>query len=1475
MGNLPDPSAASRKAEALKSHPAFIRPEDDPRRRQLNYTLLIATAILLAFLIPSASYFHNWQLKRNASRLLDTAQALENADDLRGAVAVIEQHMQLAGPNFEDLQHIADLLERIAVPTIQDYRKLERVRSQIITFKPTLQQNRIRLAEILSLLGSHDDAVMHAKRLLEVNENDARALRIEGDALVAKRKFSEAVGPYQKILQLSPKNVPAHALLANCYLQMGDAESARKTIDQMAQRNPDSAEAFYRRYLFRLATSKENPAADIERAVDLEPDNVTYLMRSGEQLAADRRFDRAERRFHRVIELSPGNPAYLGPAYLGLGNALFEGGKKDEAIRAWAEGLENVGPTHFQLNLRLAEALLSMNRPEEVPPRIGRLKQRVRAMLAENRQNSNELATVRQVVDWLEARYYLAKKSPAEALPFLIAATSTDIGDPNVTYLAHEALGRVYADQGNWDLAALCFQKAVRYQADSVSGRLALAQALGQTGRYDEALAIFLDLSRGPRPPSVVWPTIARLRFRLEASRDRPRRNWQAFEESLRQCLRHGTDPVEIALLRASSLATEQQYTKAQQSLLAGGIASGFRAWVEIERGMVRRFLIAPLLSLRKGSLDPLQTVWRSRWLPSARLQSWAQLGAAEAELLDAWGKTAAAESLALRLSRAAPASPIIARSAAAVLAAHGKSKEADALLADAIARQPVEEHAALLQQRLSIAKQSKNPALAVTIIGELNKLRPNDIHLLLELADQRIRAGQLAEVQPLVDRLRQLEGDEGTHWRYVQALARLAQPTSPEGSLAEAAELSDEILKRRPGWNWAHVLAADIALRRGQSDRAIDELKKAIQNGDHRLEVHERLIALLVAQGDHAQADQYLSRLRQSMQIAPSVLPLALEVVAGKHQLDDAERLARQAVSERPNDARAHVWLGQVLQQAGRPKEAEASYRQAIQLDAKGIEPKVALLRLLVAQKREQEARDLLARIEKECPADRKRELVLGYAHALTGDVNGAKDQYQKAVERYPDDQVVLRSAADFFLSRGMKEAEGALKKLQAIRPDDPAVRRAMALHLYLRDDAQSWRQALGLLEDQSTPADLRIRASLLEKLGGPDNTLAATRILEELVNKPDQVTPEDRYHLATLYERAGKLDSAISHLMLAVYDKRATPVQIATCVVLLLRAGRWQGETETLLGRLEKMEPKSFRTVSLRVRWLVAAGRQREAIALLRQHLSEIAAHPSYTATLGAAARLMASLGENDEAEKMWREYAKREPSGYRQLALFLRDRGRPDDAARLCLKEASAPDDRRRLAALVALNSFSGQVSPAVQTLIDNALRDETKKNPDAPGLRQLKAERALREGRYSEAVDLYRRSLAEEPKNVVLLNNLALALAKVGRFSEAAAEIQKAIDLAGSNIELLDTQGVILLQQGNLDGAISILYKVAGDTQSTAVHHLHLAVAYSRANRPVESRFSLEKAKEKNIVPERLSESDRQLLGEITGLERKSG
>jgi predicted Zn-dependent protease len=167
-----------------------------------------------------------------------------------------------------------------------------------------------------------------------------------------------------------------------------------------------------------------------------------------------------------------------------------------------------------------------------------------------------------------------------------------------------------------------------------------------------------------------------------------------------------------------------------------------------------------------------------------------------------------------------------------------------------------------------------------------------------------------------------------------------------------------------------------------------------------------------------------------------------------------------------------------------------------------------------------------------------------------------------------------------------------------------------------------------------------------------------------------------------------------------------------------------------------------------------------------------------------------------------------------------------------------------------------------------------------NSENIDLIHAEAVRRASRGEYDDAVMLFRRILAKNPNNVLVLNNFATVLAeRPNQRGEALDQINRAIYIAGRRPSLLDTKGTILLKIGETKQAIACLEEATASNDADARYYLHLAAAYQQAQRNDDAQRMLAEARAFGLEKFILTADDEELLaalgGELPSIARTSG
>jgi tetratricopeptide (TPR) repeat protein len=218
-----------------------------------------------------------------------------------------------------------------------------------------------------------------------------------------------------------------------------------------------------------------------------------------------------------------------------------------------------------------------------------------------------------------------------------------------------------------------------------------------------------------------------------------------------------------------------------------------------------------------------------------------------------------------------------------------------------------------------------------------------------------------------------------------------------------------------------------------------------------------------LYAAGRYSEA---LARYEAAAQAEPSDLNAKLGVVKCKLVLErvkEAATLAEMLRKAHPKSAEAALWHGQALEALAQREEAESAYRIAVKLsnkDAAAVRPYVALSLLLNQLGKPEQAQSLLDRARAELPASpeiyralgdvalaqgRHEEALAEYGEALKLDANDLRAQFQRGV--------TLRRA------RELDQAELAFESVAKVDPEYPGLALERGL---LHEAAGRTREAL-----------------------------------------------------------------------------------------------------------------------------------------------------------------------------------------------------------------------------------------------------------------------------------------------------------------------------------------------------------------------------------------------------------------------------
>ena len=1004
-------------------------PDSHHTRRVLNVPLLIGTVVVLVVLTPLVYGWHYIQVNNTAEAFLERADALQEEGRLSAAAAYIYRYLKLHPDDLEQQVRLAETYDRAAEDLRGKARasefylkvlgKLASAEDEPISEERQLEL-RHRLAELLLELGavSSEHCVSAAREawnlLQESDRKDPRAARVLALAVfqmirggtpefelwsfLPPKDFNDkpdSVGQvFAEALKLNPGDVELSTTLAQVYRrrpellnldesELGEnvrAEKADKIMDDMVVANPTDPKARLARCAYRTQYEIPGEEEDLRAALRLGPKEMDVLLfaanffrqqansRDKGSDAYQQALEKAGTFYDEAVKLDAAN--YRG--YLGLGEVYATQGEADKAIAKWREGLEHceendVEATLF-LNLPLVELLTRQGQLDDAEAALATLSGIFERLRPGQSTRIRQQASTAE--DMLRAKLLIARKKHLEAIPLLKSVAHSQGASP-AAMEAWFLLGGCYAAANQWDQAATAFGRVAAMQPKMVRAQLAAATAWTQSG-----------------DPSLAIPYLKRALTEQVATKD-------------------DTSDTRLALLQAM---LQHQ----------GSLPREDRKWAEAG---------TQLAELKKLKADGVvREPWRVDLLEAEYTIQSAEEDKREAAAMDAAAMLRAAE---------AENAESAAFCQAAVFAYEklGKPQEADRLLSKfkelvgdekaaayyvvssrlhsmrgeyEPARQALAEAGKaapgagdFVKLRMSdIERAAGNPGKSREELAELYKKNPSSFPLVQELADRDLAAGNFDELEKWEAKLEELEGPNGSTWRYFRAQRLLLSAKSIKDPVFEqAAELAAEVVGQRPTWNRAQTLAAMVADQRGEADKAIEGYETAIKLGERRLVAYERLVALLMQQGRKAEADKYLSQLGNYVDVSERLSNLAF-LSASQNEPDKAIELARRRVTQKPDDARARLMLATALWGAKKPEEAEAEYRKACELNPKDPRTWNSLFSFYARTGQRDRARETLEQLADHVETtDAQKAYILAQGYEMLGHLGQANDQYSKAV--------------------------------------------------------------------------------------------------------------------------------------------------------------------------------------------------------------------------------------------------------------------------------------------------------------------------------------------------------------------------------------------------------------------------------------------------------------------------------------------
>ena len=179
-----------------------------------------------------------------------------------------------------------------------------------------------------------------------------------GNAFMMEGGIQDAIGQYEEVLRLNPRDPNAPVNLANALMRTGRFEEAIGHYEQALRIDPNDAHAHYNLgvSLCKLGRFKQS-IGHFEQALRIEPDYAEAHYILGNVLFEQGKAPEAIGHWEQALKIKP---AYA-EAHYNLANALLRGGRFEEAIEHYEQALK-IRPTYAEAHYNLGIALEQVGR---------------------------------------------------------------------------------------------------------------------------------------------------------------------------------------------------------------------------------------------------------------------------------------------------------------------------------------------------------------------------------------------------------------------------------------------------------------------------------------------------------------------------------------------------------------------------------------------------------------------------------------------------------------------------------------------------------------------------------------------------------------------------------------------------------------------------------------------------------------------------------------------------------------------------------------------------------------------------------------------------------------------------------------------------------------------------------------------------------------------------------------------------------
>jgi tetratricopeptide (TPR) repeat protein len=914
-----------------------------------------------------------------------------------------------------------------------------------------------------------------------------------GMLFLSTGKVKEARNEAIFILDRQPQDAEAPLLLAESAAKPTDIDEIRRRLQNLPAPAPDTAPV---QVALGFLDLRENHLSEAEtafkRAQTLDPKLSTVYTALGSLFLAQKNLPQGDEALKKAAELSgPRSPNRLKYAQFKV-----QTGDLVSAKRLLTEMTENT-PDYLPAWLWLAEIAAAEKKYDESAAFVARVLARdatqPEAMLMSGRLCLAKGEPGKAIAEFEKMRNaypqapqvhyqlglaYLANGDNGQAIASLNQALALAPDSPDAILL----LAGINIRKGNLSTALVALKQLVQKRPEISQARLLLADAYRGQGNLDDALDVYRQLEKNfPKNPQAPWLTGLML---LQLNRRADAR--QAFDRALTLV----PDYLPAAEQLVNLDLSDKQYSTAHERVAAqiaknpkragpllllakvylaqhdsSQAETTLRKAIELEPAApTAYFLLAQLYvgsNQHEKALANLQEVLLKN---PKDLTALMLTGVIHDQQKDYAAAREYYEKLLALNPRFGPALNNLAWLYSEHLEQLEKANEMARRARDL---SPYEPHAADTLGWI-LYRQRKYPA-ALSLIEESAGKMPDDADIQYHLGLTHYMMGEEDSARIALQRALQLNKDFAGKDEVNGRLAILnidVKTPGPETTAAlerAVAEHNDDPV--------ALARLATVYEKRGLTDKAIAAWESALATSPNDLRALTNLARLYIAQ---KQVSKALELVKTARKLAPDNPDVAYALGRLAYQTGDfrwAVSLLDEVARNRPDDPEALFDFANAAYSVGRVSDAETAMRRALQINPSFPRAPEAggFLEMLALAANPSPGAASETKIEQALKADPGSVpalMAMAAVNQQKPDVNAARENYEKALVRYPEFAPATRRLAILYAANpgGSQKAYDLATKARETYPDDPELAKAFGIIVYRQGD---FARAASLLKD------------------------------------------------------------------------------------------------------------------------------------------------------------------------------------------------------------------------------------------------------------------------------------------------------------------------------------------------------------------------------------------------------------------------